>query len=468
MLKLAQRDSINQTNNYQSRPDGLTEQMRTTDPNENELDVPSAQFKPTASKTSGTKIRTLSDIKRVCYFRMDPKTEIRLNQVDGGLCTHVVLAFVRISAGGQLVVARESDYSYLEEVAEFKRQFPHTRVMVSVFNEQEFNGFPRLVNPTNKSNNRIEFANSAVAFLKRYHLDGLDLDWEFPNFPKDLSGNRGHERAGLTKILESLRSVFVDEFFNRQLDDEQQLLRRTPNRSSGSVDVDGPYLLTVAIAGQEAVLRSSYELKRITNLCDWLNVMSYDYFLFKPYSPFTGPNSPLFPIVSSHVPVLSKLSLSWTTERLLKEGLDRSKLVMGIPCYARAYRLLFRNTRPAAFTISTGPRGGQIEDYLNYREVLGFLRKEETIVEYDSHARVPYLLTNGGYLWVSYEDQRSVREKVRHIMSAGLGGYMTWNLNSDDFIGASSSANDDIPASTFPLHRAMLAEVDELLKQTVG
>lgn len=418
------------------------------------------------------------DIKRVSYFRMDPKTDIRLGQVDGNLCTHIILAFVRINANSELVVANESDYSYLEEVAEFKRRFPHVRVMVSAFNDQEFNGFARLASPLNNSDNRLKFARSAVEFLQRYQLDGLDLDWEFPNFPTNILTSREHERSGLTKILKSLRSAIVENFFDRQLAEQHQITSRNSSHTTTTSNNEShvePHLLTVAVGGQEAILRSSYELKQLTNLCDWLNVMSYDYFLYKPYSPFTGPNSPLFPLVDPYVPILSKLSLSWTLNRLLQEQLDRSKLVMGIPCYARAYRLLFRNTRAAAFTLSAGIKSGQMGEHLNYREVLELLTREDTIVEFDKRARVPYLLTDGGYLWISYENQQSVQEKVHHILEAGLGGYMTWNLNSDDFIGSNERKIADDPkgrvvdesaSEKFPLHRAMFDEVIKFLAES--
>uniref|UniRef100_A0A6G1SC14 Chitotriosidase-1 n=2 Tax=Aceria tosichella TaxID=561515 RepID=A0A6G1SC14_9ACAR len=446
-------------------------------------------------------------LKRVCYFHMEPKTEITLSQVDGSLCTHLILAFARINPDAKLVVWHQSDYDYLGQVPEFKRKYPSVKVMLSVFNDCEFNGFPMLAHANNEL--RYKFAKSVVELLETFQLDGIDLHWEFPNFPSSLFGSRGEcERAGLTKILKALRSAIVENFFCRQQCEQQQELSRQSSRSGGgcasgySSSVTNqahqvePHLLTVAIGCQEAILRASYELKQLANLCDWLNVMSYDYFLFKPYLPFTGPSAPLNPIVE-HYPILNKLSLSWTVQRLLDEGLDKEKLVLGIPCYARAYRLVFRQTTPPVpFTLALGAKGGRhMEDRLNYREVLELLGKPDSIVEFDERARVPYLLADSGYTWVSYENEQSAREKVRYILDRELGGYMTWNLNSDDFTGgvrkdsvdlldtppqetnqanSNSSQNNGYSAKrasqqneqrstttsteVFPLHRAMLDE----------
>lgn len=450
--------------------------------------------------------------RRVCYFRMDPRTKIKLQQVDGNLCTHVILAFARINIRGELVVAEQSDYDYLNEVEQFKVKYPQVKVMISVFHELEFNAFPRLasvdVNQSPSAHElRQKFAKSAMEFLSKYNLDGVDLDWEFPNFPASILGSREHERLGFTKILTQLRSAIVENFYARQtaqLNRQQTNLinssRNKPSsvsnhrhnnnhhhhssRSNGTstiIQQQEPsveaYLLTVAIAGQEAVLKASYELKQIVNLCDWLNVMSYDYYLFKPYAPFTGPNSPLHPIVDPFVPILSKLSLSWTANKLSsEESLPRDKIVMGIPTYARAYRLLFKNNIPTPFTLALGAKGGsQIDDYYNYSEILRIKSRPDTLVEWDQRGYVPYLLTDDGYTWVSYEDKRSVRAKVKFIMQQNLGGFMTWNLNSDDWSGLAGQQDSETGQSNensiilynsdnnsddgkFPLHNAMLEE----------
>lgn len=422
--------------------------------------------------------------KRVAYFRMDPNTGIKLSQVDGDLCTHIILAFARIDSEGNLTLDREEDVNYLSEVKIFKQKYPHIKLMISVFNEQIHNGFPRAAR---SEIIRRKFARSAIEFLQCYDLDGIDLDWEFPNFPQTIIV-REYERQGFSKILRSLRSAIVENFYDRQVAQQQQQQHNSyhisANPSQSQNKPVEPYLLTVAIAGQDAVMSSSYELKEVANLCDWLNVMSYDYYQFKAYTPFTGPNSPLYPIVDHYVPIMSKLAHSWTYSRLMnEEEIPREKIVLGIPTYARAYRLMFKNTRPAPFTLSLGPKGGRIPDYLDYREVSDILSQPDTIVEFDTRARVPYLLTDNGYTWISFENEQSIREKVKFALDNNLGGYMTWNLNSDDFDGthhnkvATKSASSDdnnidngqanghwAPFKkpvTYPLHRAMFDEVSK-------
>jgi len=409
---------------------------------------------------------------------MDPRTEIKLNQVDGKLCTHIVLAFARVDSLGNLTLAREGDVTYLLEVREFKRRFPGVKVMISVYNAPDQNS--GLVRAANVVEYRQRFSRSVIEFLQRFYLDGIDLDWEFSSFASPFVA-REHERIGLIKLMQTLRTSMVENFFDRQVNEQHQhpatqnYINTNQTNQNNLVE---PHLLTVAVAGQDTVFKSGYELKQAANLCDWLNVMCYDYFHFKAYAPFTGPNSPLQPIVDSYVPILSRLSVSWTLSRLLEEQIPNDKIVLGIPTYARAYKLMFKNTQPAPFSLAIGIKGGQrSEEHLDYREICDILKRPDTVVEFDARARVPYLLTDEGYTWISYESPQSVREKVRFVLQNNLAGYMTWDLNSDDFTGqtATAAANGTSPGdpmdgqsqssatcpAAFPLHRAMLDEVGQ-------
>jgi len=503
------------------------------------------------SKLNGVQLDQMEDFKRVSYFRMEPEgkaNRLTLDQLDGSLCTHLILASVRINCHGELKVARESDYKYLNSVRLIKMKYPHLKVMISIANDEDMNGFSRLtlaqqqhnyyhhyhessnstgsekeVNQREQMTNlapnelRLKFAKAAMEFMQHFHLDGLDLNWQFPNFPSlTILNLREHERLGFTKILTSLRSAIVENFYARQLAAQQlglaqhhQLgmqrvasysstnLNRTEQQQESlgvasrqcsplATDVE-PYLLSITIGGQESILRSSNELKQLINLCDWFNVMSYDYFLFKTYAPFTGPIAPLQPIVEPFVPIFNKLSFSWTVSRLVNEEmLPKDKIVMGIPTYARAYRLVFRQNQPSPFSLALGLlKSNQLEtspnrtnrqdkeeeqDFLDYGKVLRLIERADSVVEYDERAKVPYLLTDAGCTWVSFEDERSVRAKVEYILRNELAGYMTWNLNSDSYptpTTVQAQDQDKERSSTdkktnsktevwFPLHRAML------------
>lgn len=244
--------------------------------------------------------------------------------------------------------------------------------------------------------------------METYKLDGLDLDWEFPNFPKiPFSNSRLSEKIGFTEIVKCLRRAFGDK-----------------------------YLLTSAVAAQDLVLSAAYEIVEVSYHLDWFNLMTYDYYLFKNYTPFTGPNSPLYPITSSRIPFLGNLSIDWSVKKYLTLGVPKEKIVLGIPTYARGYRLLLPadSKTPKPFMLAWGAQGGKVSDYYDYREVCQFMQKDGARFYFDQKACVPYMIVPGS-TWISYENEKSVRDKVDYAVRMGLGGYMTWNLNSDNFDG---------------------------------
>lgn len=450
---------------------------------------------------------------------------MKLDQVDGNLCSHLILASAKLDSNGNISLStktiNEKSFSTNElkkEINNFKYKFPQVKLMISVSNDQESQGFQKASIDSDK---RQRFARSAIEFLQSFNLDGIDLDWEFPNNPTNFVVNprKEYERLGLIKICNSIREAIVGNYFNRQVAEQHQLKNQTQykhthltNNQDSQVE---SYLLTLLIGSQEAVLKSSYDFKQLTNFVDWFNIKSYDYFLFKPYTPFTGPNSPLYSIVDSYVPILNKLSFTWTLNRLLVEDeIPKEKIIMGIPTFGRAYRLMFKNNQPAPFTLAVGSRisaraSNQFNNSLNsttdddllktesnhqnsmlstaaaattiatttltyedflidYKEICDILKRPDTVVEFDIKARVPYLLTDDGYTWLSYENIQSVREKVRTIINYSLAGYMTWNLNTDNIANnlsnGSISSQDQQISTNFPLHRAMLEELAEFSK----
>ncbi|MGZ3492963.1 MAG: glycosyl hydrolase family 18 protein, partial [Gemmatimonadaceae bacterium] len=60
------------------------------------------------------------------------------------------------------------------------------------------------------------------------------------------------------------------------------------------------------------------------------------------------------------------------------------------------------------------------------------LRDSRYVKFWESSARVPYMYDSTSGTWVTYDDPRSVAEKVQYVRKHGLGGVVIWELGGDD------------------------------------
>lgn len=62
---------------------------------------------------------------------------------------------------------------------------------------------------------------------------------------------------------------------------------------------------------------------------------------------------------------------------------------------------------------------------------------------WDEEMQVPYMVK--GDLWVGFDDERAIRNKMNFIINNGYGGAMVWTLDLDDFTGTVCGGNVKYP-----------------------
>lgn len=85
-------------------------------------------------------------------------------------------------------------------------------------------------------NNIFRFLRSAVSIIKEYKLDGIDLDWEFPN--EHQNGDK-KQRMHFTQLLYEIR---------------EEIERHTKKHK---------FLLSVAVAAPSTLVDNSYDVAYI-------------------------------------------------------------------------------------------------------------------------------------------------------------------------------------------------------------
>ncbi|CAG9813174.1 unnamed protein product [Phaedon cochleariae] len=337
--------------------------------------------------------------KLVCYYSLPSSSDsLQVEDIDPFLCTHLNVAFATVVNNTAYLDEKQKDY--LKKLLELKQSNENLKVLVSVGGAGNIGGFPEMVaNHTN----RKTFIQSVIHYVKNYGIDGVDLDWEFPN---EEPGKDKIQRVHFTQLLEEFRKS----------------INREPHF---------PYILSVSVAAPAAIIDNSYDVAYINEYVDFINVMSYDYHFYTKVTPFTGINSPLY-TADNEKYYLSTLNINYSVNYWNYLGVERHKINVGLPTYGHTFRLINpSNNGTYAPSLGYGKLGKQ--GFVSYPQICQFLSSNQITPVFDMETKSPY--ASKYYEWISFDNSQSLIYKAEYIRDNNFGGAMVWSLNSDDYKG---------------------------------
>ncbi|XP_017770877.1 PREDICTED: chitinase-3-like protein 2 isoform X2 [Nicrophorus vespilloides] len=339
-----------------------------------------------------------TEFKLVCYYALPAEAEIFLRLYPEGLnaslCTHINIAFATIRNNSIYLNPKQA--KNCRAIVDLKLENPDLQVLISVGGAGDVNGFIKMV--LNHAN-RKQFIKSVLDLMKEFKFDGVDLDWEFP-------GNNSTERMHFTQLLHEIR---------------EEIDRQEKHR----------FLLTVAVGAPIFIIDTSYDVSYINRYVDFVNLMSYDYHFYTKVTPFTGMNSPLYARDDDFL-YLATMNINYSAHYWLHKGLDREKLVIGLPTYGHSFRLI-NSANNGIMAPCHGYGNLGLNGFTSYSEVCMFLSKNKITPIFDMDTRSPYATRN--HEWVSYDDLQSITYKTEYVRNNNFGGVMLFALNTDDHKG---------------------------------
>ncbi|MFS7935279.1 putative chitinase [Helianthus anomalus] len=240
---------------------------------------------------------------------------------------------------------------------------------------------------------RASFIRSTIQVARNYGFDGADLDWEYPETQTDMNN------FGL-------------------LLDEWRVAVNNEATSTGK-----PRLLLSAATRHEPEVRDNgvakYPVASINKNLDWINAMCYDY--HGPWTPdATGAPAALYDPNGG-------LSTSKGLQSWISAGIQRQKLVMGMPLYGWTWKL--KNPSVNGIGAPAAGIGPGNEGAMLYSEVQQFNAQNNARVVYDTQTVSYY--SYSGTSWIGYDDVNSVQRKVQYAKSLNIGGYFFWTAVGD-------------------------------------
>ncbi|SHJ29581.1 Chitinase, GH18 family [Clostridium cavendishii DSM 21758] len=389
-------------------------------------------------------------------FKQDSHKNYTVDKMPWSKLTHINYAFANVNqstnkidfgdkeAAIEKVFPGQTDAfpykGHFNVLNSYKKNYPNVKTIISVGGWTDTTGFYKMATT---QEGRDTFANSCVDFLKTYNFDGLDIDYEYPTSVSEAGNPKDF------KISEPLKKQLYGDYV--------ELMKTLRTKlDEASVKDNKKYTLSAAVTASAWILGGMGKGEYLQYL-DFVNLMTYD--LHGSWNGYVGHNAALY--ADSRDPETSQigypyLNTDWAV-KYYEGAISPDKINIGIPYYTRGWK----NVKPSSYPgglygeawINKTP-GHELgdgavgidniwADYIDNAEEPGGsnplwhvknLLKDKSLgyVRYwDDVSKVPYVWNENKKVWLSFEDEQSMQEKVNYVINKNLGGVMIWEIDGD-------------------------------------
>lgn len=322
--------------------------------------------------------------------------------------SYVIYAFTEPTDTFECAAPTHKQRRQLAALRQLRHDNPHLKVLISIGG---WDAAPQFSDIVTHAQSRTLFARSCIErYIIGQKLDGIDLDWEFP-VHGGMNKSRPSDRANFTKLARDIRAQ-LDKL--GAANDRHYLL--TAAVPAARYEKDGPYVVT-----------DSYNLKALTPVLDWFNVMTYDF--GTAFSPVSNFNQPMYANPNDPTPEPQRKwnNVTGAVTFFEAHGVPASKIMLGVGFYGRGF---------------VGVSSQNAGLYSQYDTTFSFSPWRKIRAEYldspdwtrhwSDTAQAPWLYNTDKHVLLSYEDPKSMGIKAKFIRDKGLKGAMIWEIGLDD------------------------------------
>jgi chitinase len=318
--------------------------------------------------------------------------------IDAEKLTHINYAFANCKENGELNEPSNLDAINFIKLNSLKKRNKDLKILISIGGW----GADYFSNAALSDASRKRFALSAIAYMKKFNIDGIDIDWEYPGQTGGGNIFRAEDKQNFTLMLKTLREIL----------DAESLKDGRKN--------DNKYLLTIATGGDKAYLQTT-ELGIAHQYLDFVNIMTYD--LYNGLDKETGHHTGLF---QSSKGDQFRNSTASAVQGHIKSGVPPNKIVLGLAFYGRGWEGVKRSNN-GLFQPASGNHISLSYDSLKST----YINKNGFVKYWDDDAKAPYLWNEKKQTFISYADEESFTYKTNFVKDLQLGGVMFWEYSHD-------------------------------------
>lgn len=253
---------------------------------------------------------------------------------------------------------------------------------------------------------RAQFAHECLGLIKEFQFDGIDIDWEYPNYAEH-KGTPA-DKHNFTLLMQAIRDS-IDAY--------------------GKI-MNYQYIMMAAFGAAESHMQN-IEFDQLVDVLDYFDLMTYDF--NGPWDKMANHNSPLYSPEKGNT---SSLDLSFKT-LVNKYGVPAEKINLGTGFYGRSLRCvteLYQEGHCGTDTIAFAQYEGNpiywniIDKTSNYQKY------------WDEHSGASYMINKKDSSFLSYENEKAVRLKAEYVMQNNAAGLIIWEMSGDYIISPSTGA----------------------------
>jgi len=320
---------------------------------------------------------------------------IDTTMVHASKLTIINYAFVNIKNNRAFLTNLKTDTVNFKYLLSLKKNNPDLKVVISIGGWGWSRNFSDAVL---SDTSRRAFVASAITMVRMYHLDGVDIDWEYPGMKGAGNIYRDSDKQNYTLMFRDLR---------HGLDSVEH-------------ETGKKMLLSAAVGGFKTFLQHT-EMDKVAQYLNYVNLMTYDYshgdtiaihhtnlFASKRYNSDEYAASALTDFEAAGVPA--------------------SKLVMGIAFYGHSIKVIDNDQHG----LGVKTVGGRIRFGDGYTFIKDSLINQKGFKYYkDKDAKAPYLYNTDTKQFISFDDEWSVKNKCLYVRKEDMAGVMFWEYSSD-------------------------------------
>lgn len=360
-------------------------------------------------------------------------TEFPLSKISWSKYTHLTYAFAETTSSVRELTLDGSNPDLLPQfVEEAHKHGVKALIAIGGWSGSEF-----FSTNMRSAENRKAFVKTVTDFAKKYDLDGLNFDWQYPDDTESGNGCDAENKDDTAHFL-----LFLQD------------LRRHP---LGSKLILSAATSIAPFNGPDGSPLS--DVSGFAKVLDFIAILNYD--IWGSWSPTVGPNAPLnHTCAATQNQAGSAVS---AVHKWHKAGMPFKKIVLGVASYGHSFRVskadaLKTGSRDILasypkFDASVKPRGDSWDSVAGVDDCgnavspggivhfwgliqLGYLNPDGTVKEgilsrYDKCSQTPYVYNPKSKTMVSYDNAQSFAAKGKFIHENKLKGFSMWETGGD-------------------------------------